>query len=171
MAEPGITERSWQALYVRLEKPLYNLAYRYVWDSQEAQDAVHDAFLELWARRRRIRAETADRYLWVSVLNLSRKRRRWRRTKFFLYGEEALRDVAAPGSPEYDVATSQEHRLLYRAIDKLSEKLRSALLLTEFGEMSNEAVAELLSAPSGTVASRRHLALKQLRADLEGRSS
>src|SRR5690348_9240473 len=102
MAEPGITERTWQALYVRLERSLYNLAYRYTWDSQEAQDTVHDAFLELWARRRRIRTATADRYLWITVLNLSRKRRRWRRTKVFLYGDEALRELTAPVSPESD---------------------------------------------------------------------
>jgi RNA polymerase sigma-70 factor, ECF subfamily len=169
MSEPGITEREWHALYVRLERPLYNLAYRYTWDRQDAQDTVHDAFLQLWARRRRIRAVTASRYLWTSVLNLSRNRRRWRRTKSFLYGEEALRELAAPGSPESEMAASQEHRLLYHAIDRLSEKLRSALLLTEFGDMPQNAIAELLSVPVGTVASRRHLALKQLHLDLEGR--
>jgi RNA polymerase sigma-70 factor (ECF subfamily) len=166
MSEPGITEREWQALYVRLERPLYNLAYRYVWDPEEAQDTVHDAFLQLWARRRRIRSDTANRYLWTSVLNLSRKRRRWRRTKSFLHGEEALHDLAVSGSAESDVAASQEHRLLYRAIDRLPEKLRSVLLLTEFGEMPHKSIAELLSVPAGTVASRRHLALQQLYSEL-----
>jgi RNA polymerase sigma-70 factor (ECF subfamily) len=167
MSEPGITEAEWQALYVRLERPLYNLAYRYVWDRPEAQDTVHDAFLQLWARRRRIRFDTADRYLWVLVLNLSRKRRRWRRTKHFLYGEAELRELAISGSPESDAAASQEHRLLYRAIDRLPEKLRSVLLLTEFGEMCYEAIAELLSIPAGTVASRRHLAMKHLSSELK----
>ncbi len=167
MTEPGITEREWRALYARLERPLYNLAYRYVWDSQEAQDTVHDAFLQLWARRRRIRADTANRYLWVSVLNLSRKRRRWRRTKSFLYGDEALRELIASESPESEAVASQQHRLLHRAVDRLSEKLRSALLLTEFAEMSHDSIAELLSVPAGTVASRRHLALKKLSSDLK----
>jgi DNA-directed RNA polymerase specialized sigma24 family protein len=73
----GIAEAGWEALYRRLEKPLYNLAYRYVWNSQEAQDVLHDAFIELWARRDRLIADTADRYAWITVLNLSRKRRRW----------------------------------------------------------------------------------------------
>lgn len=166
MSEPGLTEGEWRELYVRLERPLYNIAYRYVWHRQDAQDTVHDAFLELWARRGRIRADTANRYLWTAVLNLSRKRRRWRQTKAFLYGEEALRELTDSGSPELDVAASQEQRLLRRAIDRLPEKLRSVLLLTEFGEMSHNSVAELLSVPSGTVASRRHLALKQLHSQL-----
>jgi RNA polymerase sigma-70 factor (ECF subfamily) len=167
MSDLGITEAEWQALYVRLERQLYNLAYRYVWHRHEAQDTVHDAFLQLWARRSRIRSETADRYLWVSVLNLSRKRRLWRRTKNFLYGDEELRELVASDSPESDAAASQEHRLLHRGIDGLPEKLRSVLLLTEFAEMSYESIAELLSIPAGTVASRRNLAVKQLRAELK----
>jgi RNA polymerase sigma-70 factor (ECF subfamily) len=166
MSEPGATEAEWQALYVRLERPLYNLAYRYLWHRQEAQDAVHDAFLQLWVRRRTIRPDTADRYLWVSLLNLSRKRRRWSHAKRFLYGDE-LFALESPQSPESDAASSQEHRLLRGAIDQLPEKLRSVLLLTEFAEMSYESIAELLSIPAGTVASRRHLAIKQLNSALK----
>jgi RNA polymerase sigma-70 factor, ECF subfamily len=166
MSERGLSEAEWQALYVRLERPLYNLAYRYVWNRPEAQDTVHDAFLQLWARRRRIRTGTADRYLWVSVLNLSRKRRLWRRTKHFLYGDEALRELSGSGTPESEAAAAEEHRLLHRMIDQLPERLRSVLLLTEFAEMDYESIAQLLSIPAGTVASRRHLALKQLKAEL-----
>jgi RNA polymerase sigma-70 factor (ECF subfamily) len=167
MSEPGSTEAEWQALYVRLERPLYNLAYRYLWHSQEAQDAVHDAFLQLWARRRTIRSDTADRYLWVSLLNLCRKRRRWSRAKRFLYGDEELLALEDSQSPESEAASSQEHRLLRIAIERLPEKLRSVLLLTEFAEMSYESIAALLSIPAGTVASRRHLAIKQLNAELK----
>jgi RNA polymerase sigma-70 factor, ECF subfamily len=167
MSEPGTTEGEWQSLYVRLERPLYNLAYRYVWQGQEAQDVVHDAFLQLWARRSRVRPDTADRYLWVSVLNLSRKRRRWSRAKRFLYGDEELHALEGSQSPESDVASSQEQRLLRGAIDRLPEKLRSVLLLTEFGEMGYEAIAGLLAIPAGTVASRRHLAIKQLTSELK----
>src|SRR5580698_10638635 len=106
MSELGLPEADWQALYVRLERPLYNLAYRYVWNRHEAQDTVQDAFLQLWARRRSIRTETADRYLWVCVLNLSRKRRLWRRTKHFLYGDEGLLELTEAATPEADTAAS-----------------------------------------------------------------
>jgi RNA polymerase sigma-70 factor (ECF subfamily) len=166
----GISEAEWRMLYGRLEKPLYNLAYRYVWRAQEAQDIVHDAFLQLWARRARVLAGTADRYLWVSVLNLSRKRRRWGKAKQFLTGDSDLLALSSLDSPEMDVARRQEHSSLHEAIDRLPEKLRTVLLLVEFSEMSYEAIAELLSIPAGTVASRRHLAMKQLRSVFDGES-
>jgi RNA polymerase sigma-70 factor (ECF subfamily) len=167
----GISEAEWEALYRRLEKPLYNLAYRYVWNSQEAQDILHDAFIELWARRDRLIAGTADRYAWITVLNLSRKRRRWSRTKHFFYGDDPLASLAAPTMLEADAARAEEHASLRAAIERLPEKLRSVLLLAEFSEMSYESISALLSIPPGTVASRRNLALKQLRSELNGKRS
>jgi RNA polymerase sigma-70 factor, ECF subfamily len=168
----GISEAEWEALYRRLEKPLYNLAYRYVWNSQEAQDILHDAFIELWARRSRLVAETADRYVWTAILNLCRKRRRWARTKRFLYGDDSFASLPASAEAlETDAARSEERASLHAAIDRLPEKLRVVLLLVEFSEMSYESISELLSIPPGTVASRRSLAVKQLRAELKGEAS
>jgi RNA polymerase sigma-70 factor, ECF subfamily len=167
MSGPGITEREWHALYVTMERRLFNLAYRYVWDRQDAQDTVHDAFLQLWARRGQIRADTADRYLWTAVLNLCKKRRRWRRTKFFLSGDDALRELPIADPTEPQAAAAQEHGLLHQAIDRLPEKLRGVLLLTEFAEMSHQSIADLLGIPAGTVASRRHLALQRLHSQLK----
>jgi len=71
--ERGLSAPQWQELYQRLEKPLYNFAWRYVWNAQEAEDIVHDAFLQVWERRDRILVATANRYLWVSVMNLAQE--------------------------------------------------------------------------------------------------
>jgi RNA polymerase sigma-70 factor (ECF subfamily) len=167
----GVSEAEWEALYKRLEKPLYNLAYRYVWNREEAQDIVHDAFMQLWVRRNRLFVSTADRYAWICVLNLSRKRRRWGLTKQFLRGQEFLASLPATGALEADASRAQEQHLLHAAIERLPEKLRSALLLVEFSGLSYESISDLLSIPSGTVASRRNLALQQLRTELKEKSS
>lgn len=159
----GLSAPQWQELYQRLERPLYNFAWRYVWNTQEAEDVVHDAFLQLWGRRERIHPDTADRYLWVSVLNLSRKKRRWARTKQFLQIEDSAQDLAAADSVEADASQQEQNRRLHAEIARLPEALRAVLLLAEFSGMSYEQIAELLSIPPGTVASRRHLAVKQLR--------
>lgn len=167
----GLSEADWSALYQRLEKPLYNVAYRYVWQRHEAQELVQEAFLQLWQRRAQIDRETADRYLWVMTLNLARKRRRWRALRQFLQLDDVPELTADALSPEQALADAEQQRQLADAIDQLSEKLRSVLLLTEFSEYSYEVVAELLAIPPGTVASRRHLALKQLRATLADNAS
>jgi RNA polymerase sigma-70 factor, ECF subfamily len=167
----GISEAEWEALYNWLEKPLYNFAYRYVWNSQEVQDILHDALMELWVRRNRLIVSTADRYAWTTVLNLSRKRRRWHRTKHFLRGDDSLAALRATGAPDADASRSQQYALLHAAIEPLPETLRCVLLLAEFSEMSYESISELLSIPLGTVGSRRNLALNQLRSELNRRGS
>ncbi len=154
-------------MYKRLEKSLYNLAYRYVWDCEEAQDILHDAFMQMWMRREQLIAGTADRYAWITVLNLARKRRRWSRTKHFLRSDDSLASLPAAAAVDSDAARSQEQTLLHAAIERLPEKLRSVLLLVEFSELDYDSIAELLSIPSGTVASRRNLALRRLRLEFK----
>jgi RNA polymerase sigma-70 factor, ECF subfamily len=159
----GLSAAEWQDLYQRLEKPLYNFAFRYVWVPQEAEDIVHESFLQVWERRERVEAATADRYLWVTVLNRSRKRRRWARAKQFLQIDDSLHELPATLSAEAAAAHREESGRLRAAIQKLPESLRGVLLLAEFSGMSYESIALLLSIPAGTVASRRHHAIKQLR--------
>ena len=74
---PGALE----ALYVRLEGPLYNVAYRYVWDAAEAQDIVQEAFVRLWRARDRVRMQTVEALVYRIALNLARNRRRWLRLR------------------------------------------------------------------------------------------
>jgi len=157
-------------LYQRLETPLYNLAYRYLWRAQDCEDILHDAFLQLWARRARVLAATADRYLWVAVLNLCRKRRRWARAKLFLVGEDSLEALDSGASVEADAVRDEQEARLHAEIERLPEKLRTVLLLSEFSGMSYEQIAALLALPAGTVASRRHLAVQRLRAAMEERA-
>jgi RNA polymerase sigma-70 factor (ECF subfamily) len=163
--EPETWAAAWEQLYRRMEQPLFNLAYRYTWRRDEAEDVVHDAFLAAWDRRAGLRLESLDRYLWVTTLNVARQRRRWRRLKVFLQIEA---DVWVDGliewqGPEGVLDAAQQRSQLARAIDALPEKLRTALLLAEFSGHSYESAAQLLEIPPGTFASRRNLALKKLR--------
>lgn len=162
-------DADWQSLYRRLERPLYNLAYRYVWQREAAQDVVHEAFLRVWARRDSLRLETADRYLWVSVLNGARNARRWRRLRglFETPAADGL-ETAGADDPEANVLQHERERSLRAAIESLPEKLRTVLLLAEFSGMRYEDIAGLLHVPAGTVASRRHGAIERLRAALRG---
>ena len=162
----GLDEAAWRALYQRLETPLYNAAFRYVWQAPDAQDLVQEAFLQLWQRRAAIAPATVEAWLWTTLLNLARKRRRWQGLRTFLQLDEGAPLVAPEPGPEQDLHAAQRQQRLRAALDGLSEKLRRVLLLTEFGALPQHAVAKLLQIPPGTVATRRHLALRQLRTAL-----
>ena len=63
-AAGSLDEATFEALYVRLERPLYNAAYRYVWHADDAHDVVQEAFVKIWDARARIRADGAEAYVW-----------------------------------------------------------------------------------------------------------
>lgn len=151
-------ESDFERLYHGLEKRLFNIAYRWTWNSGEAQELVHEGFIRLWARRASIDPPTADRYLVRTLINLCHKRarrqRRWNR----------IRDLLPLPSPKPDgPAASYQNDSLRRAIESLPDKQRDVLLLTEFTDMKQHQIGQLLGIPAGTVASRRNSALQKLR--------
>ena len=80
----SVDKAQWIDVYRRLEKPLYNVVYRVIWDSAESQDVVQEAFLRCWRRKEDIRADGFKALLYRTALNLASNRRRrvrlWRRS-------------------------------------------------------------------------------------------
>lgn len=156
-----------EALYVRLEKPLFNVVYRWVWDREEALDLVQEAFVRLWNKRADIDPTTVEALAYRIALNLASNRRRskklWRWVSL-----EALWDRATAEPPDDErVSAREQQRALRAAIDGLPEKLRRVIVLCELSELSHQEIGEALGIPPGTVGSRRHRALALLRAQLE----
>ena len=53
----SVDKAQWVDVYRRLEKPLYNVVYRVIFDSAESQDVVQETFLRCWRRKEDIRAD------------------------------------------------------------------------------------------------------------------
>ena len=153
-----LDESDFERLYRGLEKRLFNIAWRWTWNSAEAQELVHEGFLRVWSRRARIHPSTAERYLVRTLINLCHKRarrqHRWNRVRELLPLPRANAD-----GPQ----ASYQANSLRRGIESLPDKQRDALLLSEFTDMKQHQIGKLLGIPAGTVASRRNAALRKLR--------
>jgi len=158
----GVDETSWVELYRALEKPLYNVVYRWLWDSMESQDGVQEAFLRCWHARARIRPEGFKAFVYRTALNLASNRRRarklWRLVSFESLPEEPA--DTRDGAPVLS-------RDVQRAIDGLPETLKRVLLLCELAGMSYGEVAAIVGVREGTVGSRRNRGLALLRERLQ----
>jgi RNA polymerase sigma-70 factor (ECF subfamily) len=160
----AVDNAQWIDVYRRLEKPLYNVVYRVIWDAAESQDVVQDAFLRCWRRRADIHAEGFRALLYRTALNLASNRRR--RTRVWrLVGVAALENVA-----DQSVAADALSKSMRDALDGLPVTLRDVLLLTELAGMTYPEVAATLGIAEGTVGSRktRALALLRERLDVQG---
>ena len=156
-----------EALYLRLERPLYNVVYRRLWNAEESMDVVQETFANLWKARSRVVSETAESYAWRVALHLASNRVRSRRLWGWL-SFDADRDGGSEPGADVDIETQQREQAIRAAIDALPDKLREVVLLSEFSQMTQAEVAAVLDIPPGTVASRRHLAANKLRETLEG---
>ncbi|MGV3622122.1 MAG: RNA polymerase sigma factor [Archangium sp.] len=163
-AAPTFDRSQFEALFTRLEKPVFNVVYRWVWNAEEARDVTQEAFMKLWTARHRVRFETVEPLLFQSAVNLAANRLRARkvRRRFTFGGEEVV------GGPDQSLEERQRDVAVRKAVEALPEKLKAVVMLCEFSGMTTAQIAEALKIPPGTVSSRRSLAMATLEKSLEG---
>jgi len=157
-----------ESVYVRLEKPIYNVVYRWLWNREDASDVVQEAFVRLWKMRRKVDPSTVDALVYRIALNLAASR--WRSQKRWRWASLSALKLApsAALSVETQAVREEEASRVRRAVESLPERLRRVITLCELAELSYEEVGRILGIPAGTVGSRRHRALRLLRERLEG---
>jgi RNA polymerase sigma-70 factor, ECF subfamily len=167
----GLSDGDVEALFVRLERPLYNVVYRWVWDRDEAAELVQEAFTRLWQARARVRPDTAGAFVHRIAVNLAASRRRWRKLRRFLAAEDGPEELPAGERPDEAALGAERAAAVRAAVEALPEKLRRALILCELSELSYAEVAVVLAIPVGTVGSRRNAAVARLRDHLQAKES
>lgn len=166
MARQGDTD-AFDQLVTRHQAAAYRAALAALRSPQDAEEAAQDAFVRAWARLDRFRGDASFRtWLLTIVWNCSLTRRRslsrwWRRHTAL----DDASEVAAPGTAG-GLSDRELHQHATAAIDKLSPKLRDALLLTQSGEYDYAAVAAMLKVPVGTLKWRVSEARRRVRLQL-----
>src|SRR5258708_1288931 len=133
------TRRDLEQLYARLEKPVFNVVYRWLWSSEEARDVTQEAFLKVWQARERVDLAKAEPLVFRSALNLAANRLRARRLWSWAT-LEPLRDERPP--PDEALDAERQRALVRRAIDALPEKLKRVVVMCELSGLSYAEVAE-----------------------------
>ena len=152
-----------EELYRRLERPLYNTVFRWLWNRHDASEVVQETFVRLWRMREEVDVARVTPLTWRIAVNLAANRRRHRRLWGWI-SLDTLDERAAPDDGPEDPAERREREeAVRRAVEALPERLRRVVLLCELGELSYAEVAATLGIPEGTVASRRNHALRRLR--------
>lgn len=116
-----------------------------------ADDLAQDALLKAWAARKRYRAGTNMR-AWVFVILRNQFLSQMRRARFKGEWDEsaAERTLSSPAHQDHQMQLSD----LQRALMRLPEAQREALILVGAGGFSYEEAAEICDCAIGTVKSR-----------------
>jgi RNA polymerase sigma factor (sigma-70 family) len=156
-------------LYDRVSRIAYGLALRVLRDERLAEDAVQEAFLQVWRNAATFRAERAKASTWV--LTLVHRRavdlvRREERRHAEPLGEDAASAEAAERTEEAAWLRFERERV-QAALGQLPDVQREALELAYYGGFSQSELAERLGVPLGTIKSRMFSGLARLRELLE----
>ena len=152
-------------LYDRVSRIAYGLALRVLRDERHAEDAVQEAFLQVWRNAATFRAERAKASTWILTLVHRRAvdlvRREERRQADPLTDDSALGE--APEDTEEAAWLRFERERVQAALKELPDVQREALELAYYGGFSQSELAERLGVPLGTIKSRMFAGLARLR--------
>jgi RNA polymerase sigma-70 factor (ECF subfamily) len=141
---------------------LHRLAFSFLGDAAEADDAVQDGLLRALDRLDAYEPGTNLRG-WLATIVVNRSRDMLRRRKVRLQWRRLTQRLGGAGRPAEDRALHGEARsALWEAVDQLDEKHRLPILLYYANGFSVSDIASMLDVREGTIHSRLHNARNRL---------
>jgi RNA polymerase sigma-70 factor (ECF subfamily) len=153
-------------LVVRHQAAVFRAALAALRSPEEAEEAAQDALVRAWQKLGTFRGDAAFRTWLLSIAwNRALSRRRSIGTWFAHRAPlEAADRVRGDGAGPHEALRQREmERHVAAAIERLSPKLRDALLLAQSGEYGYQEVAAMLNVPVGTLKSRVFDARRQVK--------
>lgn len=160
-------------LYDRYAGLAYGIAIRVLGDPGRAEDAVQEAFLNVWNRAQTFDPERGSLRTWLLTAVRNRSidylRGRGGHERRELELQPALASSGQRGDPWREVSLSLEREAVREALASLPPEQRQAIELAYFGGYTQTEIAGLTRVPVGTVKGRTRLALEKLSSYLRGR--
>lgn len=161
-------------LYDRHGRLAYSLAFGILSDGGEAEEAVADAFMQVWTSASGFDGARSSVAGWLTMIVRTRAldRLRSRRRRGALTDRVSVLegvDVARPSAPEDPAAGAERSELRARvaaALDLLPAAQKKVIELAFFAGLSHSEIAEELGEPLGTVKTRIRSGMEKLRGAL-----
>jgi len=153
------------------------IAYQYLRDASDADEAVQDAFLKVFTHIGSYR-EAWPFEVWFTriLINgcLDRRKARSRRDRWFVGGEISSADEAhasasaPPSDPEHRLLSRERRAKLAAAIDRLDGRQRTVFMLCHYGGCTPREVSVMTGLNESTVRVHLFRAARKLRGLLGG---
>lgn len=152
-------------LFDRYSTRIYNFAYRFLRNSEAAEDATQEVFVKMMKHAHQFNGEAKlSTWLFSITANLCRDYLRKSDNKA-KDDEEALLTMAAPAeySPAHVLETRETERRVRDALQKLTPEQREAILLSRYQGLSYAEIAQISGCSEGAVKTRVFRAMETLK--------
>jgi RNA polymerase sigma-70 factor (ECF subfamily) len=153
-------------LYARHVQGLLAIAHSILREQQEAEDVIHEVFLEVWRHCGDYSRARGSVRAWLSTRTRSRALDRWRSGARHRNATNQVAggpDSGADNLHDQSGTSSGDQHRLPAALAQIPGPLQHVIQLAYFEGLSTVEISSRLGIPTGTVKSRTHTAIKTLR--------
>jgi RNA polymerase sigma-70 factor (ECF subfamily) len=163
-------------LVERYHSKIYGLTYNMTSNREDAEDLTQEIFIKAYEALPRFRGKSSF-YTWLyriainKTINYRKKRNRKRALSLDQFDQEiklddVYHDLTAKGSPLRHISLSELQIKLNEALQNLSEKHRTVVVMHDMQGIPHEEIAKIVGASVGTVRSRLFYARRQMQSEL-----
>ena len=151
-------QKAFKLLVDNYQLMVVNTCHAFVHDRDEAEDIAQDVFIQVFESLGKFRFESKlSTWLYRIAVNRSInhcKSPRGRAIKVDIESWKQQEVAQSPEMPQQQLLEEQEQlELLHRAIDRLPENQRTALILNKYEELSYKEIAEIMGTSLSSVES------------------
>jgi RNA polymerase sigma-70 factor (ECF subfamily) len=157
-------------IYDRYSSRIYNFAYRFLRNSEGAEDAVQEVFVKMLKHANQFHGDAKlSTWLFSITANWCRDYLRKSDNKA-KEAEEVLMSIPAPSelAPDRNLERKQNEERVQRALGALTPEQREAILLSRYQGLSYAEIAQISGCSEGAVKTRVFRAMETLKKALTG---
>lgn len=156
------------------ETKVFNLAWKFLGNREDAQDVVQETFLSVFQSLQTLRDHKSFP-TWLYRIALNHCRARWRSRTLDVSLDDPLPGNAGERS-EFTPAKALKHRstdpletidLIRKSLAGLSDEHRTAIVLKEYLGLNLEEIARVMDCPLSTAKSRLYHGLREVQKNLK----
>ena len=165
---------AFSVLYDRYARSVYVLAVTAL-DRAEAEEIVQEVFLRLWRKAHQFQPERGPFGAWFMTIarhhvwDVLRRLHREPSLAAEVIDELLMKSSISAANVEEEAWSQEVGEAVLHALQGLPAEQRRALVLADFGGLSQSSIAQHLGWPLGTVKKRIRLGLQKLRTALAAR--
>ncbi|RKX41428.1 MAG: RNA polymerase subunit sigma-24 [Verrucomicrobia bacterium] len=168
--------RAFDELVERYHGKIYGLTYNMTSNREDAEDLTQEVFVKAFEALPRFRGKSSF-YTWLyriavnKTINYRKKRNRKRALSLDQFDQDiktddVYHDLTAKGSPLRNISLSELQEKLNEALQHLSEKHRTVVVMHDMQGIPHDEIAKVVGASVGTVRSRLFYARRQMQTEL-----
>jgi RNA polymerase sigma-70 factor (ECF subfamily) len=158
-------EEAFAALFHQYKNLVYRTAYLMLDNADDAEDVLQEVFLQVHRSLSTFEPSKGAFTTWLYRITVNHCLSRRRKRHLLVISLEQVPPLALTEHPSSQGRVEDEEAI-QQALSRLSDKLRTVIILRYYLELSYAEIAQILNIPIGTVKSRLDLALKTLRQEL-----